>query len=664
MITFLRLLVVSLMVVTPLLASGQQAPAVPVNASPDAPIHVGRIDVGVNASIPAGTFVVTNESIRNLDRKDLGQAVELLSGVALRRLGPRNETELFLRGFDLRQVPILIDGFPVYVPYDGHFDLGRFLTAGVGEIRVSKGVTSVLYGPNALGGAINVISAQPTRTFQGLLGVSAGSGSEALGEINVGSLRNRWWGSTSMSWRQSTSFPLAADFAATPSQPAGNRLNASNRDTQIRARAGYTSARGWQAAAGYSVMRDRKDGPPYAGADPAVRVRYWQWPRWDKDGVWAMTNVTLGSSGYARARAWRDTFDNALYSYDNSTYTSQRLASSFKSIYDDHTTGGSVEWGQAWPAGLTTRGALQARQDVHREFNEGEPVRQFEDRIYSGGGEVTWTASKLVALLAVGGDHLDTRQAQDFQQGVVLPFPLADTGGFNPQASLAFQVSSDARLHALVSRKTRLPAMKDRFSYRMGQGLPNPELRAEYGTTVEAGYSGSLGRRLTVSGTAFRTRVDNLVQRFFIRPNLFQFRNIGEVSHSGVELTAAWRPTTKVKAEGLYNFLKRRNRSDPAVPLFDTPTHRAVLTGTWVPTARVQLATGISHESSRPSRNETGRNVTLAPWTRVDVKGSVRVGRGLSLDASMGNVTDRLITLAEGFPDAGRTWRSGLRWEF
>ena len=169
---------------------------------------------------------------------------------------------------------------------------------------------------------------------------------------------------------------------------------------------------------------------------------------------------------------------------------------------------------------------------------------------------------------------------------------------------------------------------------------------------------------MTASATVFRTRVDNLVQRFFIRSNLFQFRNIGEVSHSGVELTATWRPTSQLKADGLYNFLKRRNLSDPAVPLLDTPNHRMVITGTWAPSARVQLGTSISRESSRPSQTDAGRRVTLTPWTRVDVKGSVRIGRGFSLDLSMGNVTDRLITLAEGFPDAGRTWRSGIRWEF
>lgn len=132
--------------VLPAMAAAQT----PANQSPPEPLRVGRIDVGVTAEPPPGTAVLSGETLRLLDRRDLAQAAALVPGISLRRLGPRNDAVLFLRGFDLRQVPLYVDGFPVYVPYDGLIDLSRFLTADVSEIRVSKGVTSVLYGPNTL----------------------------------------------------------------------------------------------------------------------------------------------------------------------------------------------------------------------------------------------------------------------------------------------------------------------------------------------------------------------------------------------------------------------------------------------------------------------------------------------------------------------------------
>jgi len=63
-----------------------------------------------------------------------------------------------IRGFDSREVPLFIDGIPVYVPYDGYVDLGRFTTADLAAIQVAKGFSSVAYGANTLGGAISRFS--------------------------------------------------------------------------------------------------------------------------------------------------------------------------------------------------------------------------------------------------------------------------------------------------------------------------------------------------------------------------------------------------------------------------------------------------------------------------------------------------------------------------
>lgn len=92
------------------------------------------------------------------------------------RFGQRNETTVYVRGFDMRQVPIFVGGIPVYTPYDGYADLGRFTTFDVSESQVSKGFTSVLYGSNTLGGAINIVSRRPGGKFEGVAGGSYGTG--------------------------------------------------------------------------------------------------------------------------------------------------------------------------------------------------------------------------------------------------------------------------------------------------------------------------------------------------------------------------------------------------------------------------------------------------------------------------------------------------------
>mgnify|MGYP000927158988 CR=1 FL=1 len=109
---------------------------------------------------------ISAQQMDMFNRTDAARALNVLPGVTLSNIGARNESVVFIRGFDLRQVPVFIDGVPVYVPYDGYVDLGRFTTFDLAEINVSKGFSSMLYGPNTLGGAINLVSRKPTEKFE------------------------------------------------------------------------------------------------------------------------------------------------------------------------------------------------------------------------------------------------------------------------------------------------------------------------------------------------------------------------------------------------------------------------------------------------------------------------------------------------------------------
>ena len=91
------------------------------------------------------------DRIQQLDRNTVGDAVSVLPGVSLAR-NSRNEDMAYLRGFDPRQVPVFLDGVPLYVPYDGYVDFGRFTTFDLARIEVASGAASLLYGPNILGG--------------------------------------------------------------------------------------------------------------------------------------------------------------------------------------------------------------------------------------------------------------------------------------------------------------------------------------------------------------------------------------------------------------------------------------------------------------------------------------------------------------------------------
>jgi iron complex outermembrane receptor protein len=117
-----------------------------------------------------GAARVEGADIRTFDRTNLGRALQLLPGVSAMTGGSRYEQRYFVRGFTQRETPLLLDGIPVYTAYRGDIDAGRFTTYAVERIEVTRGISSVLHGPGALGGVVNVVSRRPVSEREGEAG--------------------------------------------------------------------------------------------------------------------------------------------------------------------------------------------------------------------------------------------------------------------------------------------------------------------------------------------------------------------------------------------------------------------------------------------------------------------------------------------------------------
>jgi iron complex outermembrane receptor protein len=86
--------------------------------------QLGTVDVRDNRDAVSGDeqrLGASEMRLRNADT--VADAVRQLPGATLSR-NSRNEEMIYLRGFDPRQVPVFVDGVPLYVPYDGYVDFG------------------------------------------------------------------------------------------------------------------------------------------------------------------------------------------------------------------------------------------------------------------------------------------------------------------------------------------------------------------------------------------------------------------------------------------------------------------------------------------------------------------------------------------------------------
>ncbi len=612
---------------------------------------------------------VTEEQMLRFDRKTVSEAANLLPGVTVSRTGARNEATLYVRGCDVKHVPLFLDGIPIYVPYDGYPDLNRFFTYDLSEVVISKGFTSVLYGPNTMGGAINMVSMRPSKPIEATLAAGYRAGRTYDLFANVGTKQKRWYLQGSGSWEHSTGFDLSSHFDPTASEDGNRRNNSYHRDWKVSAKAAWTPNDRDEYAVSFINQSGKKGTPPYTGADPKAPVRFWQWPYWDKRSVYFTSNTALGGKSYAKARLYYDVFQNSLWAFDDAGYSTMTKPSSFKSNYDDYTLGGSVEAGTDLIPYNTLRAAFHFKDDVHRERNaEMSPIQRYEDRIYSAGVEDTLRFNRaLYAVAGISYDTIDAREAQNYDSKtkVLSSFPLRRTSAWNPQGGLFCSTSDTGTIHAAVSRKSRLPSIKDRYSFRLGTALPNPDLNPEHSTNYEIGYEDAPLRKLRYKATGFLNDVkDYILQATVPDPGdsgktLFQNQNVGRVRLIGAEAEVTVPLHRMVELGGNYTYLHTHNLTS-SLKIAGLPEHKAFAYSRLTPLDGLSLLLSGEYDSKRYSSSDGVR--VAAEYVVANVKLGYEPVRDLVLEVGIENVFDKNYAIDEGFPEPGRTWFGQARY--
>lgn len=611
--------------------------------------------------------VVTREDIQTYNRETVGDAVNLLSGVTV-STNSRNEQTVYLRGYDPRQAPLFIDGIPVYVPYDGYVDFGRFVTADLAAIQVAKGFSSVAYGPNTLGGAINLISRKPTKVFEG--DASAGFGQEGSrrAEANVGTNQGKWYLQAGASYREADGFRLSGDFKSTATEDGGRRNNSYYKDDKVSLKFGLTPGGGDEYALTYLKQNGDKGQPP--STDPAS-ARYWKWPYWDKESLYFVSRTGLGAHETLKLRLYADDFDNEVDTYTDGTYSVLKTSgsgsvSTGRSIYHDKTRGGAVELESRRFSGHLLRMVAQTKNDRHEERDGNDALgADFEDALRSLSVEDGISLGEKT-LLSIGFAHHELHPDKVFKVGSAYSLPTKQTAN-DPQIGLFHDLTPTARLYATIAEKTRLPTLKDRYSARLNTYVENPDLKPEQARNYELGYQGQPWAGARAEAALFWSDVEDKIQSVNLNgaascttTNKCQMQNVGKARIKGIELGLKTPLGSQWEVGGNATFMDLKNVSDPAVKLTGIPETKIILHALWRPVGAVDLVALAEHDGGRWASN----TVKLDGFTTVNLKAVWRPMKDLSAEAGVNNVTDKNYELDAGFPAAGRMWFANLNYRF
>lgn len=121
--------------------------------------------------------IIDRRTIELMGSRRLDEVVKEQTGIAIVNdigSGARS-VGVQMQGFDSEYVMVLIDGQPIVGRNNGNFDLSRISVANIERVEITKGAASNIYGGDALGGTINIITRQVVTDPQAVVSANYGS---------------------------------------------------------------------------------------------------------------------------------------------------------------------------------------------------------------------------------------------------------------------------------------------------------------------------------------------------------------------------------------------------------------------------------------------------------------------------------------------------------
>ncbi len=652
------------------------------------PFSLGQIIVtapATDAHIISGS-TLDAEAMYRFNRNALDDAANLIPGVAASNSGgQRNERLIYVRGFDRFQVPLSIDGIRVYLPADNRLDYGRFLTPDVAEIQVAKGYASVLDGPGAMGGAVNLVTRKPSRSLEAEARATVNFDRDVdyagyTGFALLGTRQSNWYAQASYarSFVDHWDLPNGYTPVTGSAENGGARDFSRTRDWRVNAKIGFTPNETDEYSLSYTRQEGAKNAPLHV-TDAQSSQRFWSWPQWNIESVYFLSTTGLGDRATLKTRIYRNSFDNLLRSFDNRNQNSQTLGRAFNSYYRDKAWGGSAQLDVDLTDVDRFSLAVHYRRDKHVEFQQAfpsaltEPPQVNLEDTYSIAAENRLALSPVLSFVAGASvDWRDLKKAEEYGtppgggSSAIFSYPIRNASALNGQGQLIWTPDDDTRIHAGISSRARFPTVFERFSSRFGGAVSNPDLRAERATNYEVGGSWRLGT-FRAEAAVFYARLSDVIVAF---PFLYegqpvsQSRNLGKGEYYGAELGLSGRIGRTLALGGNYSWT-HRDLDDPSNAAFRptaVPTHKAFVYAEWSPTSRLHIIPNVDIASNRWIVNTAGtRYYRSGSYVQANLRVDFDILDSVTLGVGARNLFDDYYVLADGFPEQGRSLFASLR---
>lgn len=594
-------------------------------------------DVGQSVSVIDEKSLITRQSDVMVD------VLRTVPGVSfVRNGGVGTSTSLFIRGAESDHTVTLIDGVKLNDPSSpgGGFNFGNMLVGNITHVEVLRGSQSIVWGSQAIGGVVNLTTAEPTDEFTGAARAEYGSNNTAQVDLNASQRLGRVAASIGLTGYDT-------DGISAFNESRGGREDDSYRNFGANAKFKIDIAdnvsldlRGW-----YSKAKVGIDGfapPTFALGDTRE---------------YANTREVVGYSGL-NFNLLDGRFRNRIaFAYTDTARDNQDPDSTPRETFDADGSNSRLEYQGTFEFNgkFETVFGIESETSKFNTSSFGGPVTRGEARI--NGAYAQLVAKPIEQFTIIGGLRRD------------------DHDEFGGHTSAGGSVAWSPNEGATTLRASYNEAFKAPSLYQLQSEYGNARLTPETAESWDAGVAQRFwGDKVEVGLTYFQRDTTDLINfvscvapltGICVNRPFGTYDNVAKAQADGFEATLALTPIEGLSIQGNYSQIDSENRS-PGPNFGNKLIRRPGETASVLVDYRWSfgLETGATYTKNGRSFDNAANTRVTEGYELVDLRVAFPIGNKVRLQARVENLLAEKYETVYRYGTYGRSLYAGVRFDF
>ncbi|MDR2122294.1 MAG: TonB-dependent receptor [Flavobacteriaceae bacterium] len=512
-------------------------------------------------------------------------------------------------------VLILIDGHPQYMGLMGHPLPDSYQSMMARRVEVVRGPASILYGSNAMGGVINIITKQQQKdTVQTNIRAAYGSYNTLSTELNNAVRSGKFNSFVSLNYNQSDGQREDMDFE----QYSGYL------------KLGYDFTANWKSFVDLNLNRFFSSNP---GTEKAPLI--------DNDA-----SITRGMASLSIENKYEKTSGAVKFFYNfghhkiNDGYSPGGTPRNYQFKSDDQMLGITLYQSYNFFKGNTITGGFDFQElggHAWNDFANGTETEIIDKKISDVAGYINFQQIVAEHLIFNAGIRVDNNSRTGTE--------------WIPQGGISYIVSPQTVLKAVVGKGFRNPTIREMYMFPP----QNPDLRPERLMNYELSLAQKLfNKAMDIEASVYYINGDNLIQTVVTKGKPLNI-NTGEIENYGAELSTRYHFTPSFMLSANYSWLHMRNI------VLAAPEHKLYVGATYGQT-RWNASTGIQYIDGLYTT--VGNDPTKETYVLWNIRGSYKPVNRLEIFIKGENLLAQEYEINKGYPMPKATVFGGVKLSF